>query len=329
MRAKEYFELIDKKDFQYIEETKQALDDLYKLRLKYPETKKYLRSNLDAEYSMQPDKYQPIRKQLREIVQHDKSFSFFYAESSYYEDTPLINTYLTKEEVQNIIDLYKEEYDKKSIDEYIKDSVCKSFYTENQSVELSNDEWLEIFRKGLSLFDKIRVRMYKTASANEYLKQYPFADNIIRKYTIKLIYNLLKAYDYDLNEEQITQKEHLVQLIEYAFINNPKAFEEKSATSNIKLTSKKGERSDFVRVIDALYECGFFVGLNDEKTTKQDMIRAFEIALNDDFKDYHNLKASAKRTKNSGENSQMDNVFDRLKAKNRETAKKKNNNINN
>lgn len=321
MRAKEYFELIDKKDFQYIEETKQALDDLYKLRLDYPATKRYLHNNLDAEYSMQPDKYQPIRKQLREIVQHDKTFSFFHAESSFYEDAPIINSYLSKEEVEKIIELYKENYDKESIDEYIKDSVCKTFYTQNQHADLSKENWLEVFKTALFLFDELRVKMYKTASTNEYLKQYSFENKGIREYIIKLIYNLLKDYEYDLTAEQVSQKELLIDLLEQGFINNPKAFEEKQA-SNIHLSGKQGDKADYLRIINAMYECGLFKDENGNKPLKKDVFTSFCNLVNYFPDNPMNNLSMANKSSNNDDNSQMTAIFDDLKKATIEFAKK-------
>ncbi len=312
MRAKDYFELIDKKSFEYLEETKEALFDLYKLRTNFAETRKYLHAKLDPENILHPDKYATIRKQLRQIIQHDKTFSYFYSEASYYENASIISTHLSEEEVREIIKACKEDYPKENTDEYIADPVNLEFYSKMQEPNINNSDWLEIFNLGYFLFDEIRTKIHKTASVFEFLKNFGFEKKHLRKHTLLLVVSMLESYQYDLNEEQLNQKKKLVDILHNYFKNNPEIFE-KQPTSNVYFTNVKGEKTDFIRVINAMYECGFFLDEHGNKALKQDVFMALGNAFNLDLTNYQNLLSMASKTKNLDKNSQQTAIFDRLK----------------
>jgi hypothetical protein len=92
--------------------------------------------------------------------------------------------------------------------------------------------------------------------------------------------------------------------------------------SPIYLTKRTGEKTDFLRVINALYEIGMFTDEHGNKAIKKDVFSALGNAVNLDLSDYTNLLSKAKRSKNSDGNTQQTQIFDRLKEISIEKTKK-------
>jgi hypothetical protein len=75
-----------------------------------------------------------------------------------------------------------------------------------------------------------------------------------------------------------------------ALFGNPKSPVDTNATSpeasKIHLSKKKGMKVDYIRVINCLYELGFFKDDNGKDVTKKDVFAAFGAAVNQDLSDY-------------------------------------------
>lgn len=84
----------------------------------------------------------------------------------------------------------------------------------------------------------------------------------------------------------------------------------KASRSKILLRQFKGNDVNFVRVIYALHEEGFFESEEGGKPTLKDVFSAFGIAINEDIDDF-SATLSNNRVNNTPETRAM--VFDRLK----------------
>ena len=84
----------------------------------------------------------------------------------------------------------------------------------------------------------------------------------------------------------------------------------KASKSKILLRQFKGNDVNFVRVIYALHEEGFFESEEGGKPTLKDVFSAFGIAINEDIDDF-SATLSNNRVNNTPETRAM--VFDRLK----------------
>ena len=84
----------------------------------------------------------------------------------------------------------------------------------------------------------------------------------------------------------------------------------KASKSKILLRQFKGNDVNFVRVIYALHEEGFFESEDGGKPTLKDVFSAFGIAINEDIDDF-SATLSNNRVNNTPETRAM--VFDRLK----------------
>ena len=85
------------------------------------------------------------------------------------------------------------------------------------------------------------------------------------------------------------------------------------ATSSIYFTTKKGEKTDFIRIINSMYELGFFTGKDETKISKKCVFDEFGKLVNLDLTDYQNLLSKANKGCNADGNSQKDKIFERLK----------------
>ena len=97
----------------------------------------------------------------------------------------------------------------------------------------------------------------------------------------------------------------------------------KASRSKILLRQFKGNDVNFVRVIYALHEEGFFESEEGGKPTLKDVFSAFGIAINEDIDDF-SATLSNNRVNNTPETRAM--VFDRLKETYLEYEKKIDNN---
>lgn len=91
-------------------------------------------------------------------------------------------------------------------------------------------------------------------------------------------------------------------------------------TSPIYFTTKKGEKTDFIRIINAMYELGFFTGKDETKIPKKCVFEEFGRLVNLDLADYQNLLSKANKGCNTDGNSHKNRIFERLK----EVSMKKN-----
>jgi hypothetical protein len=92
--------------------------------------------------------------------------------------------------------------------------------------------------------------------------------------------------------------------------------------SPIYLSKKTGEKIDFLRIINSMFEAGMFTDEYGNKAIKKEAFKAFGNAVNLDLSDYQNLLSKSKRSKNSDGNTQQTQIFDRLKEISIEKTKK-------
>ena len=91
--------------------------------------------------------------------------------------------------------------------------------------------------------------------------------------------------------------------------------------SNLQLSTKKGFKVNFIRVINCLCELSFFTDKKGNDTTKKDVFDTFGRAINQDLSTFHNDLSANK----AAANSDMRNtfvVFEQMYAKQQEINQK-------
>ena len=93
------------------------------------------------------------------------------------------------------------------------------------------------------------------------------------------------------------------------------------APANLHLSTKKGFKVNFIRVINCLYELSYFTDRKGNDVTKKEVFKTFGNAINQDLSGFHNDLSAAK----SAANSDMKNtlaVFEQMYAKQQESNNK-------
>ena len=97
--------------------------------------------------------------------------------------------------------------------------------------------------------------------------------------------------------------------------------EEQAAKSNLQLSTKKGFKVNFIRVINCLCELSFFTDRKGNDITKKEVFDTFGRAINQDLSTFHSDLSATK----SAANSDMKNtlaIFEQLHAKQQEINNK-------
>jgi hypothetical protein len=99
-----------------------------------------------------------------------------------------------------------------------------------------------------------------------------------------------------------------------------KLLEQKTA-GNVQLSTKKGFKINFIRVINCLCELSFFTDKQGNDVTKIDVFKAFGNVINQDFSAFQNNMSAAKSASNSDMHNTLE-IFKKMFAKHQEINNK-------
>jgi hypothetical protein len=91
--------------------------------------------------------------------------------------------------------------------------------------------------------------------------------------------------------------------------------------SNLQLSTKKGIKVNFIRVINNLFELSFFTDREGNNITKKEVFDIFGKTINQDLSTFHNDLAATKAAANSDMRSTLA-IFEQMHAKQIEINKK-------
>jgi hypothetical protein len=100
----------------------------------------------------------------------------------------------------------------------------------------------------------------------------------------------------ELNDELISANKQILELEQR--LKEPISKSKSENTSNIQLTNKKGIQIDFIRVINCLFELGFFKNVNGRDTVKKEVFDTFGKALNKDLSTFNQQLTTTKNASN-------------------------------
>lgn len=87
--------------------------------------------------------------------------------------------------------------------------------------------------------------------------------------------------------------------------------------SNIQLSKQKGIKVNFLRVVNTLFELGFFTDKKGNDITKKEVFKTLGIAINQDFSTFHSDLAVTKATANSDMRNTL-SIFEQMHTKQQE-----------
>lgn len=227
MRAKEYLEINKDQIFHY-DIVKCAIDALCPLRNNKIKTEEYFNRYLfaDARYlSNKKDfvlregeidvNYAPlVRINIIGAIYNDETFIFAYniivMQKNKYHKLIHLNCFKIKEincktmsDIERICILYKEDYPKQHLCEYLIDEENEEYARSKHCLQNGSIEWWnDVFNKAYEQFDIIRIKLMNGFDERTFVKSICTNDKKMNHEVIELVSHLFKNYSYDLDEVQ-------------------------------------------------------------------------------------------------------------------------------
>jgi hypothetical protein len=93
--------------------------------------------------------------------------------------------------------------------------------------------------------------------------------------------------------------------------------------SNLRLSTEKGIKVNFIRIVNNLSDLSFFIDKNGNKTTKKEVFKSFGKLFNQDLSSFHNdLSASKAKAASNNDMRNSTAIFELMLAKQIEINKK-------
>lgn len=251
MRAKEYLE-INKSKILYYDIVKRAIDDLSLVRNKKRKTEKYFNRYLfaDARYIAQKEGFVlregevdvihalEVRFNIMNAVCCDDSYIFAYniivMQKNEFHELIHLNLCNIKDincdtifKIEEICSLYKEDYPKQHICDFLMDDINMEYADRNNClVKGSFDRWNDVFNKAYKHFDNIRIQMVNGFDEHSFIDSICTGDKEKDYEIVQLVSYLFSSYNYDLDE---------IQEKKYRFLSDSliTIYNEKYTSSNI------------------------------------------------------------------------------------------------
>lgn len=321
MRAKEYIAQ-NSDDIEHLVEVTKAIDDLMPFRNNKQATNEYFNRILSADIRRQDyllrmelfeqgnamQKVRPVlediedeipkdisakvREELFKAIAEDESFGYLYfllgTEQNAKRKNNPIDCLPEERRISQAIKRYRDDYPKNSLDEYLNDEQNYEHYDLLTSGGyLADDETviLQYFNRAFEIYDQLRLRKQSISAARSYIRSLEFESDNLQYWTLEYVTTLIDKYERE--DEQLArckkEIEKVMQPLESEVVKDGGAAVEKSM---VYLNSRKGTKLDFIRVINTLYELGFFTDEAGNKIQKKTVFSTIGKSLNIDLSAY-------------------------------------------
>lgn len=321
MRAKEYIAQNSDK-ITHLEEVSKVLADLTPLRQDKQATDEYFNHRLSADirrrdYLLRMELYErgnamqkespvldeiadelpveissEVREQLFHIIAEDESFGYLYFLLGTEQNTKRkhnpINCLPDESKIHDTIMRYRDDYPKANLDDYLNDDLNYQQYDRLTSGGYMADEdetMLQYFNSTFEIYDQLRLHKQSVSGARNYLRILHFKDDNLKYWTLEYVITLIDKYEHD--DEQLArcrkEIEKIIQPIQQTVVKQEDMLLEKS---KVYLNSRKGAKLDLIRIINTLYELGFFTDEAGSKIQKKIVFTTIGKSLNIDLSSY-------------------------------------------
>lgn len=344
MRAKEYiYSHLDK--LQYGPVLLEQLEKMKPLRNDWGATSAYVDTNLSADVhlkkyetqtacyekggAMQPNKPMPVvyanevpgdtvsgvRKEMLEAIASDASFGYLYyilgtEYNSNHSQNPIDCTPVISK-IKEGIKRCRDSYPQDSLQGYLDDNLNYEFYNTLKHHEgvSSDEEILEIFNQTYQMFDALRLAKDNILKVRSLLDNASFPTGSVKRAACLFMEKIIKE------DEPADEKTGrlLKELERQTAVDNGTPGAAVQTASPVYLCSDRGVKINIIRVLNALYELGFFVGAGGRKLTKKDFFVTMGKACNVDLSNYD--KDLSRSTSDSTTLEKHLVVFENLKSK--------------
>lgn len=319
MRAKEY--LYNHTDqLKHSDILKGLLNDLLPLRSNKEATDTYVYEHLfadknDVQYKLQKNLFeqgcavQPkeprqvhydeeidmnlaseIRGDLLTVIQGDASFGYLFYILGRDYNTNHVSTHINcVPNPQIIVSAIKEnmdDYPKNDLDSYLNEDFNFEQYQElmDNDYPNDNDTLLRFFNTSYHIYDEIRLRKQSFTNVKKYIEELQFSNNTEQYWIMNFILKML-----DKSKEKDPTLERIHSEVKRIMKKNESNLAQKACPhreSSVHLRQERGARIDIIRVLNVLYEMGYFESSNGCNLSKKEFMQTMGEAMNIDLTNY-------------------------------------------
>ena len=334
MRANEYIE-INQSSIQYLDDIKRVIYDLRPLRKNKKGTDEYYNQILLSDcrqniYKKDMQEFvlnkknatnksilekfegeipasiaQEFRNQLFEVIKDDKSFGYMFYQlaveknqkNAFYKTEP-IQCIPNEKNIFNAITLYRDDYPKDSLNDYLDDHFNYDQYcilVDNQIITEDSVALLNYFDTSYYLYDKIRCLKNKVLQVGEFCRNYDFNDKAIMFWTLSFVIKMIE--EFNSKDNQLLRCKNEIHKIIKPFEQT--AIAKQTVSQSEEENSKKNTFTTAQQVLYFHYlldEIGINFG-NSDKSQWVRFINSFTGKNAQDIKEKLNFNFEDKRTK--------------------------------
>ena len=321
MRAKEYLAQ-NADNIGHLAEVSQVVADLTPLRLNKHATDEYFNHRLSADirrrdYLLRMELYEQgnamqkerpvleeisdelpveisseVREQLFHVISGDESFGYLYfllgtEQNSKRKHNP-IDCLPDENKIRSAIVRYRDDYPKSNLDDYLNEDLNYQQYDRLTSGGYMPDEdpsMLQYFNRVFEVYDQLRLHKQSVSGIRNYLRTLQFPDDNQKYWVLEYVLTLIDEYEHEDDQLMRCRKEieKIILPLQQTIVKQEDMLMEKS---KVYLNSRKGTKLDLIRVVNVLYELGFFLDETGNKIPKKTVFTTIGKALNIDLSAY-------------------------------------------
>ena len=270
-----------------------------------------------------------IRETLFMAIKEDHSFGYLFFLLGTFQNTKHKNEPIdcipNHDKILQMIKQFRDDYPKQFLDDYLEDNLCYSHYDFLiQNNVFLDDEvfFLQYFNDLFRIYDELRCLKCKILQVRQYCQQLVALATKEIFWQLTFITNLI---DTDNQEDIHLQRckieiqkilsELQLQLYPQGVPNN--TLRDAGENSTVFLSTNRGRKINFLRVVNCLYELDFFKDKNQNNISKKDVFQAIGKFLSIDLSTYQNDLSVSKSTTNRDMKSTI-KIFEEMLEKQKE-----------
>lgn len=319
MRAKEYLS-INGSRIEHCSLVQQILHELAPLRADRQATVDYFNHRLSADirlknYLLQKQLYEQgnalqtqmpvwesfeneissetalaIRDELFEVIKEDASYGYMFyllgTEHNARHNAQPVDCMPQEERILEALRVQRDDYPKNNLEGYLDDDFNYGEYDrliQNDVYGDDSEAMLRHFNRGYEIFDRIRILSSKISDVRLYLQGLVFPNETEKTEILNFVCLMAQRFCADdagvgRSIKELERHFGLVTKVDTSSLQ--------TGFSRVSLNQQRGCKINFIRVINSLYELGFFKDQQQNAISKIEVMRALGTAVNVDLSDY-------------------------------------------
>lgn len=231
-----------------------------------------------------------VRDELFEVIKEDASYGYLFyllgTEQNARHNAQPIDCMPKEERILEALRIQRDDYPKKDLGDYLDDDFNYEEYDRLVKDHIYGDNsemLLRHFNFGYEIFDQLRIHRHKVSDVRLYLQGLAFENEIEKTEILKFVCRMAQS----LFGEDAPLGRCIKELVRhFGLVNNDGVSTVHKTNSKVFLSQQRGCKINFIRVINSLYELGYFKDEQQNAISKIEVMRALGIAVNVDLSDY-------------------------------------------